>query len=125
MLYFLPIIYNDFLLKNLWWIVAICVIAILLILLLVERCRSNKKKKEEISEETTSLYLEALGGKENIIDKALEGSRIVLHLVDYKAVNRDKLREAGVTGFIQMSDRLTLVIKSDAMEVYKKIFPSE
>ncbi len=124
MSFYLPIIYTDFLLKNIWWIIALGAALIIALLIFIDKRFLSKPKKKEISEETASLYLEALGGASNVKEKSLEGSRIILRLNDYGAVNRDKLREAGVTGFIQMSDRLTLVIKGNAMEVYEKIFPN-
>lgn len=124
MSFYLPIIYTDFLLKNIWWIIALGAAFIIALLIFIDKRFLSKPKKKEISEETVSLYLEALGGASNVKEKSLEGSRIILRLNDYGAVNRDKLREAGVTGFIQMSDRLTLVIKGNAMEVYEKIFPN-
>ncbi len=124
MSFYLPIIYTDFLLKNIWWIIALGAALIITLLIFIDKRFLSKPKKKEISEETASLYLEALGGASNVKEKSLEGSRIILRLNDYGAVNRDKLREAGVTGFIQMSDRLTLVIKGNAMEVYEKIFPN-
>ena len=124
MSFYLPIIYDDFLLRNIWWIAAIGAASVIIALIFINKFFPSKTKKAEVSEETASLYLEALGGKSNIKEKSLEGSRIILKLNDYGAVNRDKLREAGVTGFIQMRDRLTLVIKGNAMEVYDKIFPN-
>lgn len=124
MSFYLPIIYTDFLLKNIWWIIALGAALIIALLIFIDKRFLSKPKKKEISEETASLYLEALGGASNVKEKSLEGSRIILRLNDYGAVNRDKLREVGVTGFIQMSDRLTLVIKGNAMEVYEKIFPN-
>lgn len=124
MSFYLPIIYTDFLLKNIWWIIALGAALLIALLIFIDKRFLSKPKKKEISEETASLYLEALGGASNVKEKSLEGSRIILRLNDYGAVNRDKLREAGVTGFIQMSDRLTLVIKGNAMEVYEKIFPN-
>lgn len=126
MLKLIPIVYSDFLLKNLWWIVLIALALLFLAFFLIEH-RSKlikRKKKSEVTNEKASLYLEALGGENNVEEKKLEGSRIVVKLKDYNAVNRDKLREAGVSGFIQMSDRLTLVIKENAAEVYNKIFPN-
>lgn len=126
MLKLIPIVYSDFLLKNLWWIVLIALALLFLAFFFIEH-RSKlikRKKKSEVTNEKASLYLEALGGENNVEEKKLEGSRIVVKLKDYNAVNRDKLREAGVSGFIQMSDRLTLVIKENAAEVYNKIFPN-
>ncbi len=121
MKYLIPITYSDFLLKNIWWIIALIALALFVTIFFLDRhFYKEKKKTVEIQ---PSLYLEALGGEENVLERALDGSRIILKLKDYGAVNRDKLREAGVTGFIQMSDKLTLVIKDNAMEVYNKIFP--
>jgi phosphotransferase system IIB component len=50
------------------------------------------------------------------------GSRIILHLKDYSKVNKSQLEQAGVTGFIEKSDKLTLVVKDDSERVYKAIF---
>ena len=69
-----------------------------------------------------SEYLDALGGETNIIEKELRGSRIVLRLADYSKLDKEKLKEAGVDGFIMMSDKLTLVIKGSTEEAYKVIF---
>ena len=126
MLKLIPIVYSDFLLQNLWWIVLITLVLLFLAFFFIEHRFKliKRKKKSEVTNEKASLYLEALGGENNVEEKKLEGSRIVVKLKDYNAVNRDKLREAGVSGFIQMSDRLTLVIKENAAEVYNKIFPS-
>ncbi len=121
MKYLMPITYSDFLLKNIWWIIALTALALFVGIFFLDRHFFKEKKKTV--EVQPSLYLEALGGEENVLERALDGSRIILKLKDYGAVNRDKLREAGVTGFIQMSDKLTLVIKDNAMEVYNKIFP--
>ena len=38
------------------------------------------------------------------------------------SLTEEKIKEAGVDGFIKMSDRLTLVIKGDAEEVEKVLF---
>lgn len=114
---------DDFLLGNLYWIVAISILAIIIVYLLIDSRKAHKgKKKAPVINE--GAYLAALGGKDNIVSKSLEGSRIVLTLKDYDAVNRDQLREAGVSGFVLMSNRLTLVIKTDAEEVYKRLFPN-
>ena len=67
-------------------------------------------------------YSEALGGEDNYIDSSREGSRIIVHLKDYSKINKEKIKEAGVTGFIEKSDKLTLVVKDNAEEVYEKIF---
>ena len=59
---------------------------------------------------------------DNLVDYKLIGSRIEVHLKDYSKLDKEKLKSAGVDGFILMSNKLTLVLKGDAKEVYKKIF---
>ena len=119
------IVYDDFLISNLWWIAAIAVLLVAGIFYLVDfLIKRNKKKRSESPkpEIVASSYLEALGGKENILDKRLDKSRIVLVLKDYSLVKKEELEKIGVTGFILMSDKLTLVIKDKAEEVYQLIF---
>ena len=115
---------SDFLTKNLWWIIAIVVIVAVAVYLLVTAIISSKKKSiAKIA--TKSEYLAALGGEDNILEKELKGSRIIVKLQDYSKVDQDKLKEAGVTGFIEMSDKLTLVIKDNADKAFEVIFGSK
>lgn len=69
-----------------------------------------------------SEYIDSFGGSENLVDYKVIGSRIEVHLKDYSKLDKEKLKSAGVDGFILMSNKLTLVLKGDANEVYKKIF---
>ena len=96
------------------------ILIILLIVSLVKRKKGLSAPKRVIE---ASAYIEALGGADNIISHNLVRSRIVLTLKNYDAVDKEKLKEAGVDGFIMMSEKLTLVIKGDAEAVNKAIFP--
>ena len=82
----------------------------------------GKKRAKPLPIASKSEYFEALGGEDNYIDSSREGSRIIVHLKDYTKINKEKIKEAGVTGFIEKSDKLTLVVKDNAEEVYEKIF---
>ena len=84
----------------------------------VEDQKVNRRNKEAVK----SSYFEALGGEENVLEKRIEGSRIVLRLKDYSLLDKEKIKEAGVDGFIQMSDKLYLVVKNDADKVYRILF---
>lgn len=66
--------------------------------------------------------LDALGGRDNVVSKELRGSRIIISLKDYSKVDHDSLKKAGVTGFIQASDKLTLVLKDGAEDLYNSLF---
>ena len=108
---------NDFL-KNygIWLAVALVVISAVVILILVlQKGKKKIKKGEEIS-----AFLEALGDKENILSVKGIGSRLSLSLQDYDKVNKEKLEQLGVSSFVQMSKKITLVIQ-DASTLAKEI----
>ena len=112
---------NDFYIRNLWWIIALGVILVggLLILLMRIRYKSKGKSTSKVSIEDN---LDAIGGKDNVIAHSLNGSRIVLVLKDYDAIDREKLKNAGAVGFVLKSDKITIVFKKDAKNVYKEMF---
>lgn len=114
---------NDFL-RDYGLYLALGVVALILVvalaILLPYFLKKWKGKKGKIA--SKGEYLSALGGEENVLSKELKGSRIVLRLADYSKVDRQKLLEVGVDGFIEMEDKLTLVLKGDSEKVYKAIF---
>lgn len=114
---------NDFL-RDYGFYLALGVVALILVvalaILLPYFLKKGKGKKGKIA--SKGEYLSALGGEENVLSKELKGSRIVLRLADYSKVDKQKLLEVGVDGFIEMEDKLTLVLKGDSEKVYKAIF---
>ena len=100
--------------------VAVLIVVVAAVILLSYYLRKGRKPEKKIA--SKSEYLAALGGEGNILEKELRGSRIALRLADYSKLDKEKLKEAGVDGFIMMSDKLTLVIKGSAEEAYKVIF---
>ena len=115
---------NDFLGSNAWWIALIVASLILITILLIVFSGRKKRKKQPVRVIEASKYYEALGGQENVISHTRTGSRIALVLKDYEALDKEKIKEAGVDGFIKMSDKLVLVIKGDAEAVEKALFGS-
>ncbi len=101
-------------------VAALIIIVALAILFPYYLKRKKGKPAPRLIDKTA--YVTALGGAENILSKELKGSRIVLYLADNSKVDKEKLKEAGVDGFILMSDKLTLVLKGDAEAAYKTIF---
>lgn len=113
---------GSFLSENAWWL-ALIVAGLLLVAVIIFLFLFLKTKKKAPSHKVDKAsYFFALGGEDNLIEKELKGSRIVLKLKDYEAVDKEKLKEIGVDGFIMMSEKLTLVIKGDAKKVYKTLF---
>ena len=105
---------NNFLKNNALWIalalVGVIVITIVLILLLSKR--GKKKEQPQIAEK--SLWIDALGGEENIISSEAYGSRLVVVLKDKTLMNREGLKVLGVTNFMEMSDKITLLLEDKA-----------
>ena len=105
--------FNAFLKNNALWIVLVLfgIIAITVVLILVLG-RRNKKAVPQIAEK--SKWVEALGGKENIVSSEAFGSRLVVVLTDKALMNKDALKELGVTNFIEMSNKITLLLEDKA-----------
>lgn len=119
--------FNDFLKDNALWLclAIVAVIVIILAIALIAAHRNRQKGQAKAGGHRVidaTAYVTALGGKENIVSHQLVRSRIVLELANYELVDKEKLKEAGVDGFIMMSDKLTLVIKGDAAKVNETIF---
>lgn len=70
-----------------------------------------KKKKVSFKGEP---WLLALGDKENIKEITAIGSRVNLVLVDKEKIDREKLKELGVSSVLIMSNKVTLVIEDKA-----------
>ncbi len=81
-----------------------------------------RRKRKSVSIVNKKECAAALGGTENVISKELRGSRIIVSCKDFSKVDHEALKKAGVTGFIQASDKLTLVIKEGAEELYNSLF---
>lgn len=113
----------SFIQNNLMWIIPVGVVILigvfLLVFFLIRRGKAKPKKPTLASQ---SEYLSALGGAENILEKKIIGSRIVLKLADFEKADPKKLLAIGVASYIQMSDKLTLVCKDNAEDVYQVIF---
>ena len=122
-LYLYVLDFNSFLKQNALYL-ALGVVGLIIVVLLLCFFLSKKNgKKEPIKiRGNKSEYIDSFGGNDNLVDYKLIGSRIEVHLKDYSKLDKEKLKSAGVDGFILMSNKLTLVLKGDAKEVYKKIF---
>ena len=64
----------------------------------------------------------SLGGKDNVIEHFVNGSRLSLILKNYDLVNIEKLNELGFPSVIKMSNKITLVYEGDLESLAKRIF---
>lgn len=76
---------------------------------------------KKTSKASGAIWLEALGGKENIEDISGVGSRVTLLLKDKEKINRDQLKTLGVSSVLTMANKIILVIEDKAVSVADKI----
>lgn len=91
------------------------VVAALVVLVII----FGKRKKNTIVDE--SAWISALGGKENIASVSAIGSRINLSLIDKEKIDRAKLSNLGVNSVLVMSNKVTLVIQNNAVDIAETI----
>ena len=103
-----------------WYLIALFVATgILMIATVVVLIIFLKKKK--VVKVDNSLWIDNLGGKDNIESVNQVGSRINLVLKDKEAINKDNLKELGVKSVLVMSNKVTLVIENNAEDIAKAI----
>ena len=98
-------------------IVAGCLVLVAILVFLI--IFFGKRKKSPIVDE--SAWLTALGGKDNINNVSAIGSRINLSLKDKEKIDREKLTNLGVNSVLVMSNKVTLVIANNAVDVAETI----
>ena len=91
------------------------VVAALVVLIIV----FGKRKKPTIFDERA--WITALGGKDNIASVSAIGSRINLSLKDKEKIDRTKLSNLGVNSVLVMSNKVTLVIANNAVDIAETI----
>ena len=97
----------------------IIALAIIILLTLILFLLLNKKRNKKI--DNTSIWLTALGEKDNILETNAVGSRLTLKLLDPLKINEEELKKLGVTSIIKMSNKITLVVEDKASEILAKI----
>ena len=104
---------NAFL-KNYGWIIAVALVTIIAVVVVIILVKGRKVKKPVPQIAEKSKWVEALGGAENIISSEAYGSRLAVSLVDKTLMNKEALKELGVTNFIEMSNKITLLLEDKA-----------
>lgn len=120
--------FNEFM-KNYGYLVAIGIAVVVLIVVVLLFILSSKKKKNDVISKPSISFdsnsvIEALGGKENIVDTQINGSRISISLSDTTKVNEVSLKENSVKSIIKMSNKITLLVEGDPKEFYARVFKS-
>lgn len=77
-----------------------------------------KKKKEEVITFDFSDLLEALGGRDNIIETSNVQKRVKIILKDVKSVSANALRKLEIAAFLKQNE-LTFIYKDNVEELVK------
>ena len=99
-------------------IIAIGAAVVIGFLIFLIRHFIKHRKPPKIDE---SAWLLALGNKDNIVSIVAIGSRINLSLKDKEKIDREKLKELGVSSVLTMSNKITLVVENRAQEITEQI----
>ena len=94
-------------------IVAI-IVATILIIYVIKHKKSNKI--EEIVSSDFNLWIDYLGGKENIKEVSGVGSRLTVTLENNELI-KDDIKSLGVTSIMKMSGKVILVVENSAEQL--------
>ena len=105
-----------------WYhILAIAIASILLVLLLVIICKFNKNKSDNNIE--FPGLLEALGGKDNIVEISQKGSRINVIVNDKKILDKEKIKAEGIDTIVISNKKVTMVVDNKkAVLIYNYLY---
>ena len=118
---------NDFeiFLKNYAWLlavgVALIIILTIVIIFVIKNRKGGRVKKKEESLATPDEWIDALGGKDNIVEASATGSRLSIQIKNTELINRELLTNLGVTNIVMMSNKITLVTNLDNQKIVEKI----
>lgn len=108
----------DFLLQNLWWIILLGVVVLLGLIWLISFLISKnpKKRKGKVGDIDIFTYL---GGKDNVLNFTVHGSRLIVKLKNKNLLQREELKTLGVKGFVEKEEDITIVLSNELKERYK------
>lgn len=109
-------------LKNGALYICLGIIVLIIATIIVIYVIKNRKKKiaEPQYNENFNLWIEKLGGKDNIVSVSGIGSRLSLELKDDSLLKED-IKELGVTSIMKMSGKIVLVVENSASDIAEKI----
>ena len=99
-------------------LVALDAVLLFLVVIMVILHFVKKSPKQKVNNDE---WFVALGGKENIKEINATGSRLSLVLNDKESIDREKLKQLGVSSVVTMSNKVTLVIESKAEMIAEKL----
>ncbi len=112
-LYFLNIIgYNEY-----GDIMQYVIVGIVLLIILLAILKANKKDANL----DFNKLVEALGGKENIIDTEIMLSRFKVTLHDVTKANKEAIQKLGAKGVVEIDNQLKIILGPNSSQLKKYI----
>ena len=99
--------------------VLVALVLVFAVLLTIQLVKKHKNKKVEGPKEEfdNNRWVNALGGKDNIINLEAKGSRLIVYLTNNELINKDELHNLGVTSVISSQDKITIVLREKAENI--------
>lgn len=93
------------------------IIGLVLLVILLAILKANKKDANL----DFNKLVDALGGKENIVDTEIMLSRFKVTLKDVTKANKDAIQKLGAKGIVEIDNQLKIIFGSDARTLKKYI----
>ena len=93
------------------------IIGVVLIIILLAVLKANKKDANL----DFNKLVEALGGKNNIIDTEVNLSRFKVTLKDITKANKDAIQKLGAKGVVEIDNQLKIILGNDSKQLKKYI----
>ena len=98
-----------------WWQYLIILLVLLLISLVVV-----KLNKKDLTFELNKL-VQALGGKDNILDSEVNMSRLKVTLKDITLADKEAIQKLGAKGIVEIDNQLKIIFGPNAKQLKKYI----
>lgn len=97
-------------------LVSICLVVSVLFFSKKSKLKKVEAESKEVINNLYTLVIELCGGKENIIDVNSVGSRVSILVDDSAKINKEGFKENDVKDVIFMSNKIVILIGSDAVD---------
>lgn len=93
------------------YIIIICILLVISLVII-------KVSKKDFSLEINKL-IQALGGKDNIIDSEVSMSRLKVILKDMTKVDKEGIQKLGAKGIVEVDNQLKIILGSNSKQLKK------
>lgn len=97
-------------------LVSICLVVSVLFFSKKSKLKKVEAESKEVINNLYTLVIELCGGKENIIDVNSVGSRVSILVDDSAKINKEGFKQNDVKDVIFMSNKIVILIGSDAAD---------